>query len=260
MLHAAAAAAAATASYRGGGGPSGASASTSEPPWSAALQLSFTCLQLASRHVAPGEVLDVAPAAAPAAAPGEAPLVSWLVARLCEHSRLPGLFGGYITTTAADPAARAAGCSPQGVSLAAAALLLARAVPTCLDAASWHLLLRTHLALQQLGLAPVLALTPALTPAPAPAPAPAPHTALGKIHRPPPAPSAAAAERGAALGAAGKTLQLLLTEAAVAVQAPLTLRQQALQQLLHLVQPSALLSGAAAGLPQVEQLPYSVAR
>ena len=49
--------------------------------------------------------------------------MSWLVRRLCEHSRLPGLLGNM-----AGPGARAAGYSARGVCLAAAAVILGRTV------------------------------------------------------------------------------------------------------------------------------------
>lgn len=151
-------------------------------------------------------------------------------------------------------------------------------MPACLDAAAWHVLLRTWLALQQLGLAPAPA---AARGAHAHAPtahdgtewhplvaattphgqqhgqqhgAAAPAAATPAAPAAPPAP--AAAERGAALCAAGETLQLLLADAAAAAQAQPAWRQQALQQLVRRAQPSLLLGGAAARLPVLEQEPH----
>ena len=149
-------------------------------------------------------------------------------------------------------------------------------VPACLDAAAWHVLLRTWLALQQLGLAPAHA--PAHAPAQAQvqahgarAPAPTPAPAAAAAAAPPPheqqhgaapaavaaagpaAAAAAAAERGTALCAACETLRLLLADAAAAAQAQPAWRQQALQQLVRRAQPSDLLGGTAAALPVVEQ-------
>jgi hypothetical protein len=154
-------------------------------------------------------------------------------------------------------------------------------VPSCLDAAAWHMLLRTWLALQQLGLAPAHApahahahapghapgldaRAPTPTPAPlqheqqhgaaAPAAPAAPAASAPSAPAPAaPAPAAAAAERGAALCVAGERLRLLLADAAAAAQAQPAWRQQALQQLVRRAQPSDLLGGAAATLPVVEQ-------
>ena len=157
-------------------------------------------------------------------------------------------------------------------------------MPSCLDAAAWHMLLRTWLALQQLGLAPAHApahahahapghapgldaRAPTPTPAPlqheqqhgaaapsAPAAPAAPSASAPSAPAPSaPAPAAAAAERGAALCAAGERLRLLLADAAAAAQAQPAWRQQALQQLVRRAQPSDLLGGAAATLPVVEQ-------
>ena len=152
-------------------------------------------------------------------------------------------------------------------------------MPACLDATAWHVLLRTWLALQQLGLAPAPAPAhdarahaptahDARAPAAAPAAAATPHgqqhgqqhgaaaSAAATLAAPAAAPALAAAERGAALCAAGETLQLLLADAAAAAQAQPAWRQQALQQLVRRAQPSLLLGGAAARLPVLEQAPH----